>query len=132
MERVKFQRRCLFVQWRAIAANELDQVYVVTPVHSFLSIVESEINSICLNDVFVVKTVNASGINVNEQTKDLGRNPYFDKPILIVCAHPKTKAKVDKSSRYADILSSLLSKFRDVFPVADLLFFWMAYRHYKR
>ena len=36
-----------------------------------------------------------------------------------MCADPKTKAKFDKTNRYTDILSSLLSKFRDVFP-ADL------------
>ena len=101
---------------QARAADELAQVYVVTPVHSFLSVVKSEINSSCLNDVFVVEIVNKNGLNVKEQTKDLGKNPCFDKPVLIVCAHPKTKAKIDKTKRYTDILGSLLSKFRDVFP----------------
>ena len=36
-----------------------------------------------------------------------------------MCAHPKTKAKIDKTNRYADILGSLMSEFKDVFP-ADL------------
>ena len=63
---------------RAAVAYKLDRVYVVTPVHSFLSIVESENNSSSLNDVFVVEIVIESGLNVNEQTKDLGRNPCFD------------------------------------------------------
>ena len=101
------------------AADEIVQVYVATPAHSFLSVVESEINSSCLNDVSVVETLNESGLIVNAHEKDLGKNPCSDKPVLIVCAHPKTKAEIDKSNRYADILSSLLSKFRDVFP-ADL------------
>ena len=60
-----------------------------------------------MNDVFVVE-VNESGLNVNEQTKDLGKNPCFDKHVLTVCAHPKTKVETDKTNRYADILSSLL------------------------
>ena len=76
---------------QAITSDELVQVYVVTPIHSFLFVVESEINSSFLNDVFVVEIVKESGLNVKEQTKDLGRIPCFDKPVLTVCAHPKTK-----------------------------------------
>ena len=100
-------------------ADKLDQVYVATPEYSYLSIVESEIYLSYLNDVFVVEIVNESGLNVNEQTKDHGRNTCFDKPILTACARPKPKAEIDKTNRYANILGSLLSKFRDVF-LADL------------
>ena len=105
---------------QAIAADDIEQVYVITPIHSFLSVVESEINSSYLNDVSIVETQNESGLIVNANEKDLGRNPYFDKPVLIVCAHPKTKAEIETTNRYADILGSLMSKFRDVFP-ANLL-----------
>ena len=101
---------------QATIADELDQVYVVTHVHSFLFAIESENNSSCLNDVFVVETIKC-GLLCNEQTKGLGGNLYFDKPVLTVCAHPKSKAKIDNTRRYADILGSLLSMFRDVFPV---------------
>ena len=69
-----------------------------------------------MNDVFVVEIVNESGLTINEQTKGLGRNSYFDKLVLIVCAHPKSKAKIDKTNRYGDILDSFLIKFRVVFP----------------
>ena len=50
---------------RATIVDDLDQVYVVTPIHSFLSAGESENNSNCLNDVFVVETVK-SGLICNE------------------------------------------------------------------
>ena len=63
--------------------------------------------------------MNESGLNCNEQTHRLGKNPCFDKHVFIVCARPKSKAKIDKTCRYADILISLLNTFRDVF-LADL------------
>ena len=89
---------------QAAIADKLDQVYIVIPVHSFLFVVENENNSSSLNDVSIVEIVIESGLNVSEQTKDLGRNPCFDKPVLTVCAHPKIKAEIDEANRYADIL----------------------------
>lgn len=100
---------------RAVAANQIVQVYIVTPIHSFLSVDESVNNSSCLNNVSVVETIKKSVVENIEQ-KRLGRNPCFDKPVLPVCENKKTKADTEKTHKYAAILSSLLNEFRDVFP----------------
>ena len=103
---------------RAAAADQIEQVYVVTPIHSFLSVDESQNNSSCLNDVSVVETVNEK-VFESKQKHRLGKDPCFDKPVLTACENKKTKAETEKTRRYAMILSSLLNEFRDVFP-ADL------------
>ena len=40
----------------------------------------------------------------------------MEKLVLIACENNKTKAKTEKTCRYAAILYSLMTKFRDVFP----------------
>ena len=43
---------------QVIVVDNIEQVYVVTPIHSFLFTIESFDYSSCLNNVFVVKMVN--------------------------------------------------------------------------
>ena len=50
-----------------------------------------------------------------KQKQRLGRNLRFEKSVLTTCENKKTKGKIENSHRYTTILSSLLSKFRDVF-----------------
>ena len=98
----------------AAAVDEIEEVYVVTPIHSFVFVDKSDNNSSCLNNVFVVETVNEK-VFESKQKQHLGTNPCFDKPVLTACENKKTKA-TKKTRRYATILSSFLSKFRLVFP----------------
>ena len=98
---------------RAAAADDIEQVYIVTPLHSFLSADESLNKSSDLSNVSVVET--DKGFE-NKQKQSLGGNPYFDKPILSVCENKKTKAETEKTRKYAKILFSLINEFRDVFP----------------
>ena len=68
-----------------------------------------------MNNVFVVETGNES-VFENKQKQRLGGNPYFEKPILTACENKKTKAKIEKTRKYATILFFLMNEFRDVFP----------------
>ena len=52
----------------------------------------------------------------NKEKQDLGKNPYFEKPILYACANNKTKVEIEETHRYPSILLSLMNKFRDIFP----------------
>ena len=82
---------------QAAAADEIEQVYVVTPIHSFLSVDESDKNSSCLNNVSVDETVNEK-VFESKQKQRLGTNPCFDKPVLTACENKKTKAETEKNS----------------------------------
>ena len=61
-------------------------------------------------------TINESVFENNKQKQHLGGNPYFDKPILIAYENKKTRAKIEKTHRYATILYSLIRKFMDALP----------------
>ena len=69
-----------------------------------------------MNNVFVVEIVNKSVFESDTQKQHLGEYPYFDKPILTPCENKKTKAKTEKTRKYAKILVSLMREFGDVFP----------------
>ena len=77
------------------AANQKEQVYVVMPIHSFLSVDESLNNSSCLNNVSVVEFGNES-VFENKQKQRLGGNPCFEKPVLTVCENKKPRQKLKK------------------------------------
>ena len=100
---------------RAIRVDDIEHVYIVTHIHSFLFAVESVNYSSALNHVFIVEMVNESVFESNKQKQCLGGNPCFYKLVLIACENNKTKVEIKKTCRYATILSSLLSKFGDVF-----------------
>ena len=57
------------MELRQVAATteDIEQVYVVTPIHSFLSADESLNNSNCFNNVFAVETINGSVFKVNKK-----------------------------------------------------------------
>ena len=101
---------------QAVAAHNIEQVYIVTPIHSFLSVVENFKYSSGLHNVFVDEIVSENVFEKETQKQRLGGNPCLEKPVLIACENNKTKAKAEKTCRYATILYSLMSEFRDVFP----------------
>ena len=59
--------------------------------------------------------VNENVFESDTQKQCLGGNPCFEQLILTTCENKKTKVETEKTCRYATILFSLLSKFRDVF-----------------
>ena len=82
---------------RAIAPHNIEQVHIVTPIHSFLSAVESFKHSSGLNNVFVNETISENVFDKETQKQCLGGNPCLEKPILIACENNKTKAKTEKN-----------------------------------
>ena len=105
--------------------DDIEQVYVVTPLHTFVSSDEICVfynifvdETICLNNVFadetnflnnvsVVETRNENNVSVDE-TENV--NPCFEKPSLHARKQLKAKNEIEaiKTQKYATILSSLL------------------------
>ena len=68
---------------RAAAADDIEQVYIVTPLHSFLSVDESLNKSSDLSNVFVVE---ADNVFESKQKQHVSGNPCFVKLVLSVRA----------------------------------------------
>ena len=116
---------------QAIAIDDKEQGYIVTPIHPFLLAVESFNYSSGLNNVSIVETINESVFEGDTQKQHLSGYSYFNKPILIACENKKTKVEIEKTHRYTTILYSLLSQFRGVF-LDDLLDGWLPSREVCR
>ena len=63
---------------QAFAADNIEQVYVVTPIYLFSFVVEIFKYSSCLDNVFVDEIVNENVFERDTQKQCLGGNPYFD------------------------------------------------------
>ena len=95
---------------QATKANQVDQGYIVTPLHSFLSIDESKVE---LSNVIIYQL--AEVFESNKRKQNLDGKPCFQKLVLYTCENNKTKPETKKTHTYAIILYVLLNKYKDVF-----------------
>ena len=56
---------------QAIVVDDIEQVYVVTPIHSFLFAIESVNYSSVLNNVSIIETINEKFLKAINKNKNL-------------------------------------------------------------